>query len=134
MEKNSLPKHLENNYHINDQKLNSPFLQYRSSFERFRVKGNIFLASRYFKFLKLLYKQNLLASATTTARLNIAVILHTNGFTFIKRRTEKALMVQIYFQNTFCDVLHATFILVYIYCRYRCYTSVIFTPICLRRK
>ena len=134
MEKNSLLKHLENNYHNNDQKLNSPFLHYRSSFERFRINGSIFLASRYFKFLKLLYKHNLLASATTTARLNIAVILHTNGFTSIKRRTEKTLMVQIYFQNTFLDVLHATFSLVYIYCRYRCFTSVIFTAICLRRK
>jgi len=133
VEKNSLPKHLENNYHINDQKLNSPFLQYRSSFKRFRVKGNIFLASRYFKFLELLYKHNLHASGTTTARLNIAVILHTNVFTFIKRRTEEALLVQIYFQNTFFDVLHATFTLVYIYCRYSCFTSVIFTPICLKR-
>jgi len=105
-----------------------PHLHYRSSFERFRVKGNVFLASRYFKFLKLLYKHNLHASATTTARLNIAVILHTNGFTFIKRRAEKALMVQLYFQNTFFDVLHATSVLVYIYCRYRCFTSVIFYP------
>lgn len=101
MEKNSLPKHLENNYHINDQKLNSPFLQYRSGFGRFRIKGNMFLDSRYFKFLKLLCKHILHASATTTVRLYIAVILHTNGFTFMKRRTEKALMVQIYFQNTF---------------------------------
>jgi hypothetical protein len=97
------------------------------------MKGNIFLASRYFKFCKLLYKHNLHA-ATTTARLYIAVILHTNGFTFMKRRTEKALMVQLYFQNTFFDVLHATFIVVYIYCRYTCFTSVIFTPICLRHK
>lgn len=134
MEKNSLPKYLENNYHINDQKLNSPFLQYRSSFERFHIKGNVFLASRYFKFLKLLYKHNLHASATTTARLSIAVILHTNGFTSIKRETEKALMMQIYFQNTFFDVLQATFILMYVYCRYRCFTSVIFTPICLINK
>jgi hypothetical protein len=132
VEKNYPPKRLENNYHIN-QKLNSPFLQYRCRFERFRIRDNTFLASRYFEFLKLLYKHNLHASATTTARLNIAVILHTNGFTYVKRRTEEALMVQIYFQNTFSDVLHATFIVMYIYCSYRCFSSVIFTPICLRR-